>query len=189
MEPTGAQPNADDADQVTAIEEAFLIYRDAGLRLPPVPHELVDRLEILGEWHFGTEEGDPTDRAAFLAQAERPESPPQIAFGHFGHGMASWWLCYRLILDALAVFVRLPYGGSYTDDEIMGELANQAMEQIEELVVHADAARASHRLPPTQRLVVVVDQRGASGWQVIGGPDGWRPSATPLDEAAAFLTA
>ena len=48
----------DHAMGVSAAEAAFLRYRDAGLRVPPVPRELVDRLAEQAEWLFATDARD-----------------------------------------------------------------------------------------------------------------------------------
>jgi len=186
-----AAPDDDDDDEPDdALEEAFLLYRDAGLRLPAVPRELVDRLEQQAEWQYATEPTELTDRAGFLAEAAKPKAGPSVAFGHTGHGIASWYLCYRLIRGPLAVFVRQRFGGSYDDEEIGLAVTNATAMAVETLVVAADQARAAGRLGPRERLVVVVDDVDESGWQVMGGKAAdWHPDETPIAAASAFLAA
>jgi len=177
----------DHAMGVSAAEAAFLRYRDAGLRVPPVPRELVDRLAEQAEWLFATDARDLTDRAGFVAAARDASMPDQVSFGHIGHGVSSWWLCYRLMLAALAVFVRQSFGGAYSSQETSRSMVNATVERIEELIVLADAARRAGRIPLGQRLVVVIDDLDGSGWEVAGGAGGWRDSSQPLVDAMGFL--
>ena len=104
-----------------------------------------------------------------------------------GTASRDWWLCYRLILDPLAVFVRQSFGNIYDDAEGRRSMVNRTAWQLEELVVTADAARASGRLPAPQRLVVVVDERDGSGWFVAGGAPDWQDSAAPIAAAIEWL--
>ncbi len=178
----------DDGGPESFLEDAFLLYRDAGLRMPPVPRELAGSLDEQADWQYGTAPGtDLTDRAGFLTEAAAMGAGPFVAFGHVGHGQASWYLCYQLIRGPLAVFVRQRYGSPYEDDEISRLLVNSTTEQVEELVVAAEEARPSGRLGAGQRLVVIVDDADESGWEVIGGGPGWQASDTPVAAATAFL--
>jgi hypothetical protein len=179
----------DDTDEPeTALEEAFLLYRDAGLRLPPVPRELADALEEQAEWQYGTTAADLTDRAGFFAEAAAPNAPASVAFGHTGHGVASWYLCYRLLRGPLGVFVRQRFGGPFDDEAIGLAVANATTIAIAALVVAADEARAAGRIGARQRLVVVVDEVDGSGWQVLGeGGTDWQADETPVAPATAFL--
>jgi hypothetical protein len=170
------------------VETAFARYHNAGLRLPPVPRELVDRTAEQSEWQFGTDSAELTDRAGFLQDARDPQAEAALGFGHVGHGIASWFLCYRLILGPLAVFVHHSYGDAYGDDEASRRIFNRAVEQIEELIVMADAARRTGRIAPGQRLVVVIDPLGGSGWEVAGDENGWRKSGDPIEDAREFLS-
>jgi len=170
-----------------ALTRASLLYREAGLRLPPVPREFAERLQEQADWRFGTEPIELTDREGFLAAARDPATPAQIGFGHVGYGIASWWLCYRLIRDPLAVFQRHSYGGVYSDNEASGSFFNSTVERIEELIVLADAPRCAGRIAPGQRLVLAIDSLGGSGWEIAGEADGWRDSDQPIDDVMAFL--
>ena len=153
---------------VTALEAACEAYREAGLRLPPVPLELADDFdEQPGDWHYGTTDVSLTDRAEFEAAAQNPATLQQVAFGHVGHGVSSWWLCYRLIRPSLAVFVRQSYGSAYEENEEANrDRVNDVAAEIEELIVVADAAQQAGRIPAGQRLIVVIDDVEGSYWQV-----------------------
>jgi len=181
--------NANGPAGMAALAHAVLRYRAAGLRVPPVPRELLEQLIERAEWQFGTDACDLTDRAGFLAAARDGAAPAEVGFGHVGHGVASWWLCYRLILAPLAVFVRQSFGSAYNDQEASRSIVNPTVERIEELIVLADAARRAGRIPPDQRLVLAIDDLDGSGWEVPGGVDGWRDSDKPLDDVVEFLAA
>jgi hypothetical protein len=172
-----------------ALSKATRLYRDAGLHLPPVPRELADRLEELAEWQYASAPVELTDRANFVALAGDAAAAPEVGFGHVGHGIASWWLCYRLIRGPLAVFLRVSYGGVYSDNEAAGSFFNATVGRIEELIVLADAARAAGRIGAGQRLAVLVDFVEGSGWQLLGGVPGWQASESPIAEAMEFLAA
>jgi hypothetical protein len=173
----------------TVLEAACDAYREAGLRFPPVPLELTDDFdEQAGEWHYGTTDASLTDRIAFEADAQNPATPAQVAFGHVGHGVASWWLCYRLIRPSLAVFVRQSYGSAYEDnEEASRDRVNVVTAEIEELIVLADAAQAAGSLPAGQRLIVVVDDVEGSYWQVGSGPQAPEDGSDALFAAVAHL--
>ena len=154
-----------------ALEEAFFLYRDAGLRLPPIPTELAPKLEEVAEWLFATGDIDVMDLVGFVQAARQPEAEPEVAFGHVGHGVASWFLCYRLIIDPLAVFVRQRFGAAMDGTEEGGvELFNSTSAELEELVVFAEVARRRSTLSPGERVVVVLDDRDGDFWQVGSGP-------------------
>jgi hypothetical protein len=172
-----------------ALSKASRLYRDAGLHLPPVPRELADRLQELAEWQYASAPVEPSDRANFVALAGDAAAVPEVGFGHVGHGIASWWLCYRLIRGPLAVFLRVSYGGVYTDNEAAGSFFNATVERIEELIVLADAARAAGRIGAGKRLAVLVDFVEGSGWQMLGTEPDWQASSSPIDAAMAFLAA
>jgi hypothetical protein len=183
-------PEAQDAFAANgALSKASRLYRDAGLRLPPVPRELAPRLTELSEWQYASAPVELTDRAGFLAAAGDVAASAEVGFGHVGHGIASWWLCYRLIRGPLAVFLRLSYGGVHTDNEAAGSFFNATVERIEELIVQAEAADAAGRIGAGRRLAVLVDFVEGSGWQMLGSEPDWQASKSPIGEAMAFLAA
>jgi hypothetical protein len=169
-----------------ALEEAFFLYRDAGLRLPPIPAELAPKLEEVAEWLFASSDVDLMDLAGFVEAANKPEAEPEVAFGHVGHGVASWFLCYRLIIDPLAVFLRQRFGAAVDGaDEGGVELFNSTAAELEELVIFAEVARRRGTLAPGTRLVLVLDDRAGDFWQIGPGPQ--QASEQVLADATRFL--
>ena len=178
----------DDGDELGVLEDAFLRYQENGLRLPPVPRELVDELQEFAAWRWGSAELDLEDVAGFLAAARQPDGAAEIAFGHIGHGASSWWLCYRLRLDAVAVYVRLAYGGIYQNDAEVLPLVNAVAARLEDLIPAAEAARDAGRFQGGHRLIVVVDEKQRGFWEIAGRPDGPHDSRDPLADALACLS-
>jgi hypothetical protein len=179
---------SDDDDEPSALEDAFVRYQENGLRLPPVPRDLVDELDEFADWRWGSEDLNLENRDEFLAQAAVPGGDREIGFGHVGHGVSSWWLCYRLKIDALAVYVRLAYGGVYEDSSAAVAEANEISAGLEELIPATEAAKAAGRLRGGHRLIVVVDDKQGGFWEIAGGPDGRHESDNPLDDAIGFLS-
>jgi len=170
-----------------ALARASLLYREAGLRLPPVPRELAPRLQELTEWQFRSDAVELTDHAGFLAAARDPAAPAQIGFGHVGYGITNWWLCYWLIRGPLAVYLRHSFGGVCNDHEARLGIINPTVEQVEQLIVFADAGCRAARIASGRRLVLAIDDLRGSGWEIAGGWDGWHDSNQPIDDVMAFL--
>lgn len=182
---SGAQATAPLAG-MKALEQAFLEYRAQGLRVPSVPHALVEKLTHRGDDVYTTEPMSLDDRAALIALAADPGAPDQIGFGQVGHGIASWYFCLRLIAGPLALYARLNYGGAYGDAEAERNGINAVVLQTEELVVAAAEARASGRLPAGERMLVVFDELDGSFWQ----PGARAPAVEtddPFTDALAWL--
>jgi hypothetical protein len=79
-----------------------------GVPAPPVPHELVDRLQVLGRWQFGTR---PLDRPlrdieGWIAEALTAPPAAWLVLGHDGQGVTGQAVHYYLATGPLAVFVQ-----------------------------------------------------------------------------------
>ncbi len=177
----------DDEDEPSALEDAFRRYQENGLRLPPVPRELVGELDEFVDWRWGTGDINLENVDAFLEAARQPGGEPVVAFGHVGHGVSSWWLCYFLLRDSIAIYVRLAYGGAYEDTEANLPAINAVAAGIETLIPAADAAKAAGRLRGGHRLIAVVDEKRDSFWEIAGGPDPAQETDDPIGAAMAFL--
>jgi hypothetical protein len=185
---SGHRTQKEDVPAARVIEEAFFLYRDAGLRLPPVPRELVDRLEEQAKWQYATAPVSLDDFGRFFAAASGPDPAPLVAFGRAGHGLVSQYFCYQLLRGPLAVFIRRHFGSPYEDTA--AELAglNAMMIEIENLVVAADEAQARGKIGAGQRLLIMIDDVEGTGWQLLGpNGTGWHAGTAPIVEAAAFL--
>jgi hypothetical protein len=185
------QTPAAPADDLGVLEDAFVQYDEAGLRLPPVPRALVAELDEFDDWYWGSEQLDLTDVSGFWDAARQPGGESAVAFGHLGHGVSSWWLCYRLQLADLAVFIRQGYGGVYADAAADGPRVSAVYEQLESLIPAAEAAKKAGRFQGGHRLIVVHDELHGSSWEIAGAEgDLSQPHKTgrPITQAMDFLS-
>ncbi len=129
---------------------------------------------------YGSQQLDPSDREDWLTRAKDPQAKTAVAFGHFGHGVNCWYLCYQLVRGPLAIFLRQSFGGVYNDTDAETTQFNTTVERLEELIVYADFAVQEGRLKPGQRLILAIDVNGPSGWEV--SPNGtWRDNENPIE--------
>lgn len=176
------------SEGVSVLEAAFLQYDENGLRLPPVPRELIPELDEFSEWTWGSEPLNLEDLNGFLEDVRQPGGDAEVAFGHVGHGVSSYWLCYRLKLDALAVFVRQGYGGTYNDNEAALPVINAVAAALESLIPAAEAAKKAGRFQTGHRLIVVVDELQSSFWEIAGSGGKQHASGDPIEDALDFLS-
>lgn len=185
---TPAPAPIDTADASTPLEIAFLLFRDEGLRLPPVPREMIDSLARLGPWRFGAPADDlPSldDRAAWEQRLHAGTLPNHVHFGHIGHGLSSWSLVYSLVLDSVAIYLRMPYGNAFGNAAAARVRVNAAVMTIEELVVLADDARDTGRLHHGERVVVIEDATAPGSGFAVGSP--WNDAEAALSMARTAL--
>ena len=186
MSPTDMDIAAVTPEEV--LTHAYYQYSDAGLRLPPIPKEMLGKLENFADWFYGTREVNPADRAALTAEAADAKTEAYVVFGHVGHGVASWWIAARLVLGPLAVFVRHPWGGANGDREIDSVAVHKSFFELEELIVRAENARQQGKLAANERLLVIQDSVHGGGWQVVGRPGtSFTPSRDAMRDAMAAL--
>ncbi|MCO6417380.1 hypothetical protein JYK14_14570 [Siccirubricoccus sp. KC 17139] len=176
MSGTTTPPGETPAPGLPSVEEAFLLLRRAGLRLPPIPRELVAGFTRTGEATWQSGDIPPGDLDAVLAAG--PATPPALGFGHLGHGTNSWHFVYHLVTPSLSLFLRIPYGGTESSDPASLAAVNAALIRTEELVVAADAQAAAGR------TLVVDDALGQSWWRRAGS-DRVEESENPLAAALA----
>lgn len=170
------------------LRAAYYQYKDAGLRLPPIPREFLDRLENYANWRFGTVDADPSDRAALTMEAGNADTENYLVFGHVGHGVSSWSITCRLVLGHLAVFVRHPWGNAMGDREVDSVPVHKSFYDMEELIVRAENALKSGKLSAGERLVVIQDSIQGSGWQILGRPgETWHKAVDAIKEVMSIL--
>jgi hypothetical protein len=79
-----------------------------GIPAPPVPHELVDDLRVLGRWQFGTRPLDHPllDIEGWIARAVTAPKAPWLVLGHDGLGITGQAVHYYLVAGPLAVLLQ-----------------------------------------------------------------------------------
>lgn len=158
-----------------------------GFRLPPLPAELAAAVSLRRDGlTLASADVDPADHDAFSAAAADPGAAPYLCFGPGGHGVNHRALFYQLVLPAVAVFARIPFGNVYADPEAERAAAREVLDRIEALVAGVEAAAARGRLAAGARVVVVHDP-------VLGSRGGVgrtrRNPAALADAVAAFAGA
>lgn len=89
------------------------------LPLPPLPAQFAEAMRVVGRGVFGTRADAPSliDLDRFLDELEQGPPADYLLFGHQGHGVRSWAMHYYLVQAPLALFLQVPWGGAYMEDE------------------------------------------------------------------------
>lgn len=160
-----------------ALHAVYYQFDAAGLRMPPIPRDLLGKFQVFDDWRFGTRDVDPGDRSALAVEAADSAVQDYVAFGHVGHGVNSWWICCRLVVGPLAVYVRHGFGGAYQDSAAGAAAVHHSFLRVEELIVGAESARRTGVLPAGSRLLVIQDDQQGSGWRIAGVREtSWSPA-------------
>ena len=143
------------------IRRLFWLFQKAGLPFPPIPRELVPRLVEVEEWVYATREFEwsPLDIGSFVEEALTARPSDYVLIGHAGYGLDNWAMHYFLVLGPLAVFLQIPWGGVYNDDEAAVALMRERFEVLEQLIVTAERVLGSE-----ERLLVVESAREGGSW-------------------------
>jgi hypothetical protein len=131
-------------------------FRDAGLRVPPLPASLAGSLVRREEWVWATREMDPDAMYMFrdyLMEALDNPVDDYVAISHAGHGVNSYALSYHLVSGPLVLFAQTHWGGAYGDPGADDEEWAAQSARIEALLPLAEAYAESW--DGTQRLLVL----------------------------------
>jgi hypothetical protein len=126
------------------VEAAALMFEEAGLVRPPVPDSLAAGFVQRHKWTFASRDLSWGLYAwgPFLEEAILGEVDDYVATGYGGHGMNSWALHYYLLYGPLALFVQVPRGGVY-DDENRDEAVCDRLELCGQLIAACERRRGS----------------------------------------------
>ena len=74
---------------MTPIEEAKVLFKDAGLSFPTIPEELALHLKKHDEWVYSTREidTDPYDLSEFVCEFDEYPVEDYVLLAHSGHGV------------------------------------------------------------------------------------------------------
>jgi hypothetical protein len=124
---------------------------------PPVPTALLPSFRLLGPWHYGTLEIEPMSMYMldYPPAALSDELPVHVAFSHAGHGINSFSLNYQLLLDHLALFAQVAWGGVYMDMAQQARRASSLFADCHRLLAAHDSWRRSD--PDAQGRLFVVE--------------------------------
>lgn len=186
---TAGVADGGDERELSPLEELWWLFKDAGLPFPPLPRDLADRLREVDTWVFASREveASPWDVDIFAAEAVEDDPPDYVLVAHTGYGVNSWAMHYFVVQGSLGIFLQVPWGGVYTDNEA-------AVARLKELFAAAGELieAAADTLEPDERLVVVESAR--DGGRVARFPSGtplaavpWRRAPDPTLTALAAL--
>lgn len=157
-----------------ALKEMERLLTETGLPMPPMPNELRHSLHRVRRWCYATRDVDPLAMYRFLpylieAVVTHPE--PYVALSHAGHGINSYAINYQLVTGRVTLFVQVPWGGVYFDEERQATAVRHMFGKCAELL------DLISNLADGPRLLLAVSELRSLQWC------GWMPSG--LDEAAA----
>lgn len=182
------------------MDELRSTFERAGLQNPPIPSALSGRLRRRGPWCWSTRAIDPLSMYRFDAyplEALTSEVDDYVAVSHAGHGVNSYSINYHLVLDRLAIFSQIGWGGAYMDGPTQTAEVSSEFEQIQRVV------DAWERVPTGDlgHLTVLHSPfRSISICSAVGRPVGGRTrvlawlrlqrpiGSNPLDAALALLS-
>lgn len=166
------------------------MFLEEGLPFPPVPAALAASLKRQGPAWFATRPAGstPYDLEHFLAETESPADPAEYAVvGFDGHGTNSWAVHFYLVVEGLALFMQLPWGGIYLEREPARQDIAELFDWAGALQARVRQAVSEGKIPRGLRLQVAASRFGHAGWRWLGaGQAPWQPSggmkATLLQE-------
>jgi len=149
--------------EVSDIEKARQLFRDAGLAFPTIPEELAAQLKELGPWLFSTRpiRVTPYNLEYYVHEAERIRVKDYVALCHDGHGINSYAIHYYLVHGSLRMFLQLGWGGVYTNAKAAAALIRDCFSVADQIVTEAPKVG---RFLAGERLTIVGSQFYGSYW-------------------------
>lgn len=173
---------APEEHEPTPLEELWWLFKDAGLPFPPLPRGLADRLQEVEPWVFATRPivTSPWDVDDYLEEAVAGSPPDYVLVAHTGYGVNSWAIHYFLVQGGLGIFLQIPWGGAYTDNDAAVARLRERFAAAADLI-----EAASQELDEDDRLVAVetVRHRGQLARFKAGTPTekiAWRRAPDPM---------
>ena len=149
--------------QVTDIEKARKLFRDAGLAFPTIPEELAPKLKERGKWVFSTRPIDtsPYNLQHYVNEAEDIRVREYAVLSHSGHGANSYAVQYYLVWGALRMFLHLGWGGVYMDPEVAACTIRDCFSVGDQIV---EAAQGVGKFEAGEYVTVVASDFHGSYW-------------------------
>ena len=191
MDTTMAPEEQDDTDVEVdpyaadgPLAAAYAMCQTLTLSLPPLPEALLPLLQQVGDTVFTTRTGMesliPVD--TYVKEAATGDFLPFVALSHEGHGSNNWHVRYYVVLPQAALFVELPFGGAYTDEDAARLEIDQAWASAEQLLAAT--------LTTKSETPYVIEHRGWRGsrWCVPGANVQWQEAGNAIDVVTALLS-
>ncbi len=164
-----------------------------GIPAPPVPHELVDDLEVLGRWRFGT---CPLDRPlldieGWIARAATAPPAPWLVLGHDGQGIMGQAVHYYLLAGPLAVLLQERLDA--LADRPAFPILEAAFATLPGLLDRLEQAATRGRIAAGERWLLVWSDIVPGRWARLrhpGDTPAWQDTGEPpLEQLLAALAA
>ena len=141
----------------TTYQAAKALLRESGLAMPPVPVKLRPRLRKVKKWCYSsrTLEESPYEVREYVEEAVNGDVDDYVVIAHDGHGVNSWAIHYFLVYRPLLLFVRVAWGGVYTDPAKATATMNDSVDACRAMVGQVTkVARRKH----SRRVLVYLDE-------------------------------
>ncbi len=177
---------ADDAERDINAPTALSLFADEGLPFPSLPALLTASLKQQGSAWFATRPvaSTPYDFHHFLNEvATQPDVADYAVVGFDGHGTNSWAVHFYLVATGVALFIKLPWGGAYTEPGPARAHIADMFEWAEALLSRLQRAESAGKIPQGMRLQVAASRFDHAGWRWLGAGHGaadetpWNPSS------------
>lgn len=179
------------------LHHAEALLRTEGLSLPGLPPELAGQLRERAPGIYSTGElpAPPYALEVHVAELLASTNPGDCAvLAIDGHGTQSWAFHFYLVSGPLALFVQLPWGGAYGDAATDRAEIERVLAWARPLPQRLAELQQQGRLPPGQKLLVVLTRFSEPRWAWVRPPEAateaitWQPPAQMLSRIDAELT-
>lgn len=153
------------------VAAARTAFASAGLWFPAIPERLAAWLTQRDTWLFASRPVNewPYALAAYTEEFDKGGVSDYVLLAHAGHGVNSYALHYYLVLGDAGLFVQLPWGGVYMDEQACRDNIHACFQLMDRIVPLLEG-RGGPR--PGGRLKVVASDFYGSHWSVDGSEMG-----------------
>jgi hypothetical protein len=174
---SGKQKPEDNTTQQTApmkskktsnpLEQARVLFKGAGLDLPPIPEELRQNFKERDRWCYSSRPVKiwPYEFDEYVKEAESKRRSDYVLVAHAGHGVNSYAIHYYLVRGPLRLFLQLAWGGIYEDKAKTTAAVNKCFGLVSKLLEVLDK-KGNSRSKSTM-LIAASDFYG-SRWVTLG---------------------
>lgn len=123
------------ASTSNGLDRAREVLQGAGLAFPNIPAELAGRVREVDRWCFSTRRirMSPYNIRYWVDAVRRRGISEWAVVAHQGHGVNSYALHYFLDWKSLRLFLQMPWGGAYMDNEACKEDIARCFESADRL--------------------------------------------------------
>lgn len=179
------------------IKSARQLFASEGLTFPSIPIDVQSDFREIAAWVYGTRSDVPSlcETDWFINEVIQYSVPNYVMIGHAGHGINSYAIYFYLVLNYLALFIQIGWGGVYMDKAETTQAVAEAFSQADHLTKIMEERERAVQVAPDSRLIVVVSDFRQSWWTwvprhpVAGIPATWQESEDIWSDVFAALHA